>query len=200
MTLRSRTGLFPAGIPMPESTPRLSTARNEAVILEAVARFEWYERSGPGTCPGKAIPCVEDLAGYAAALHDRSELADLTVPDGHVQYGGADPGAASAGPVLWEALDGSGGAGALRLRTQSGPLDVEHVHRRWLALDPRPAHPLSQLVASWQASRPRDVDTRHVVVPSMIRRRSKCAIAPKTWNTSSPAADEVSSFSSRLIR
>jgi hypothetical protein len=37
-------------------------------------------------------------------------------------------------------------------------------------------------------------------VRSEINRRSKCAMAPNTWNTSSPAALDVSSFSSRLIR
>ena len=41
-------------------------------------------------------------------------------------------------------------------------------------------------------------------MPSRVRsemsRRSKCAMEPKTWNTSSPAADEVSRCSSRLIR
>ena len=37
-------------------------------------------------------------------------------------------------------------------------------------------------------------------MPSRVRsemsRRSKCAMEPKTWNTSSPAADEVSRRSS----
>ena len=41
-------------------------------------------------------------------------------------------------------------------------------------------------------------------MPSRVRsemsRRSKCAMAPKTWTTSSPAADEVSRRSSRLTR
>jgi hypothetical protein len=34
-------------------------------------------------------------------------------------------------------------------------------------------------------------------VRSAIRRRSKFAIAPNTWRISSPAAEEVSIFSSR---
>ena len=41
-------------------------------------------------------------------------------------------------------------------------------------------------------------------MPSRVRsemsRRSKCAKEPKTWNTSSPAADEVSRRSLRLTR
>ena len=41
-------------------------------------------------------------------------------------------------------------------------------------------------------------------MPSRVRSemswRSKCAMEPKTWNTSSPAADEVSRRSLRLIR
>ena len=41
---------------------------------------------------------------------------------------------------------------------------------------------------------------RPSLVRSEISRRSKWAMAPKTWNTSSLAADEVSIRSSRLIR
>lgn len=37
-------------------------------------------------------------------------------------------------------------------------------------------------------------------VRSAIRRRSKCAIDPKTWKTSSPAAELVSIFSSKQFR
>ena len=37
-------------------------------------------------------------------------------------------------------------------------------------------------------------------VHSEMSRRSKWAIAPKTWNTSSPAAEIVSMLSSRLTR
>ena len=37
-------------------------------------------------------------------------------------------------------------------------------------------------------------------VRSAISRRSKCAIAQKTWKTGSPAADDVSTSSSRLAR
>lgn len=54
-------------------------------------------------------------------------------------------------------------------------------------------------VSSLSGGRPAQ-DDRAAAIPSFvrspIRRRSKCAIAPKTWNTSSPAADEVSRRSS----
>jgi hypothetical protein len=39
-----------------------------------------------------------------------------------------------------------------------------------------------------------------VPVRSAMSRRSKCAMAPNTWNTSSPAAEAVSNRSSRLSR
>ena len=60
---------------------------------------------------------------------------------------------------------------------------------------------VAETVSGSSGGRPGDRPRfRAAAIPSRVRseisRRSKCAIAPKTWNTSSPAAKEVSRRSS----
>ena len=85
-----------------------------------------------------------------------------------------------------------------RLYPKTTPRAQRHPRAVAAAILQAVALPMLSCLSARAGVRPR---LRAAAVPSRVRseisRRSKCAIAPKTWNTSSPAAEEVSRRSSR---
>ena len=114
---------------MPDVT--LTTARTLPEILEAVARFEWWE---DGRREGEPeIPTAEDLAETATGAAE-AESADLRVA-------AMDPPPPEEMPPGF--LD--------RVREAALGLSGEDLHRLWCAIpaDKRPAHFLAPLVRAW---------------------------------------------------
>ena len=142
---------------MPDSTvPTLTTAETDADVLEAVARWAWWETHGT-ECPSHRIPRPADLTVWLnldecppPAMAEAGELlaavaAGRPATDPPPRCWDWRPAPATLGPHLtaWGADTPDSPYGVT--------LSTANVHRWWRDLpEPRPRHPAAPLVAAWQ--------------------------------------------------
>ena len=167
---------------MPDApVPTLSTARTAAEVLEAVARWCWWEERG-AECPGKCIPTPERLAAWVAesvaetAQTEAAELLTALVPPDW-----RDAGAEAGTTITTTDLLAGGAKGPPRVTLVPDRVDmargqryllvaglsarsmatdapalyadlVEQAHRLWRDAGGR--HPLAPLVVNWQEYAP----------------------------------------------
>ena len=188
-------------------TPTLSTARTIPDILEACARWCWYEDHDGADCPADQIPSVQS---HSAWLADEPDLVAATkervlelvhvahaVPadtEGWDDLSRAllDVAVRLMGPMLppvmpekpgqyVAAMDGEEIAGLVRLQDDlSGSVHVGDVHRLWRLLpDPSPEElPLIPLVRAWQKRpTPTEPDRR---TTGILPKESGKLLRPKT--------------------
>ena len=145
--------------PMPDPKPEvtLSTAQTIAEVIEAVARYQWWE-AHKEECPTSEIPTEDILAQwyphYTKPVFDETETR-LTQLFGH--------------DTQWVCFYEENTLSALMSREGSGEphaspsfesfFTVHDVCRAWNAFqgESRPEHPLGPLVAAWQG-RPKPVE------------------------------------------
>lgn len=145
---------------MPAERLTLASAASTAEVLEAVARFTWWE-GHRAECPDVQLPTEDDLCKWheacpAAAVDAANDALECLYIE-RSAAAGLGPGVYApewtvfrrptrdAGLALVAHWIGEGGAHVA--------VGVEGVHRDWLAVDRdyRPVHPLDPLVAAWQA-------------------------------------------------
>ena len=148
---------------MSDGAPTRTTAETPAEILEAVARFQWWELH-KAECPDNRIPTLEALAAWLPECP----------PDTWDAVGAAEL-EAGAGAVAWVSAAGQAIASAA---DALAPVWFGNVtmaaHRQWRTLpDPRPTHPAAPLVSAWQRVAPADWDTRpHPILPGTLADRA----------------------------
>ena len=143
--------------------PTLRTARTGPEILEAVARFEWWERQ-EAECPTDAVPSEAELREWLpqcpSSARDESERCLRAMFDSPIvaEWSGIkfvlrNIDKSDAPPL--HAVDCAVVYREDRIEVR--PLDQVHAHLLKLPADNWPRHPLAPLVAAWQ-ERPRKVE------------------------------------------
>ena len=182
MTDQKAATVTKATIPMPEH-PTLSTATTTPEILEAAARFCWYEFHNGEECPSEQIPIETDvldaivLDGLPAdVIVESEELLKFLFPDYNVLWEWIESdelGPLTEGQDEDEDEDNEqhrrGRLAALGWGTRDGQdyytlPDLEEIHEHWCRSTAKAKHPLVPIVEAWQ-NRPREIEANDRLDP-----------------------------------
>lgn len=168
---------------MPE-TPKLSTATEPDEILEAVARWAWFEAHDGADCPGDAIPTLAMFSKWmlSAPVGLVRETAALEADCWNVVMGHAVR-VSESHEDEWNTL----------LGREHVHLWASHILWQTIPIKAQPAHPLVPLVKGWQGWRMRQPDRARVTVTStghMTRRPMVTShVRMLSWQVDAVAVD-----------
>lgn len=181
--------------------PTLTTARTGSEVCDAVARWCWWE-SHRTECPPSHIPSLPALTSWLAAS-DRSvnaiaeEQGTLLLACLRVRYpqlrdawwmvGERQPDAAADDELVACCLLPHDG----RSPGDADTLNLMRVHALWVALRPRPHHPLAPLVDAWQrrtTKRAPYIPTKRASLPRLSEINEDDITLPTFLDDSNPPA------------